>query len=281
MNGGKRSEPAGRPTSPKGLAGALSRGCQGVPGEHRGPRTSTSAAGKYYRAVALGNSEGLIGWCQKTFTIPHDVGPQDGQHVASAQLAPALVENAEGLARVVTVGDGALEFGSERQIQGDETTHLRSLGGSVLAEPMPSSRLGGDERLDMATVRYERRVPVAPDVIWGIVGDAASIHRWFPGVRDCTVVGDVRTLHMANGMDMPEKILTVDPILRRFQYTITSPLYRMHLGTIDVIELGPQDSLIVYSTVSDPDVLALVVGGGTYFALDEIERQALAKAAQE
>jgi len=84
--------------------------------------------------------------------------------------------------------------------------------------------------------------------------------------------GKLRTIHLANGLSMPENIIVSDDIARRFAYSIVSPLYRSHLGTIDVIEIGPQDSLCVYSTTAEPDVLALVIGGGTYAALDEIQR---------
>jgi hypothetical protein len=73
---------------------------------------------------------------------------------------------------------------------------------------------------------------------------------------------------------MPEEILTNDPILRRFAYRITSPVYRFHLGVIDVIELGTNDSLCVYSTTAEPDTLALIVAGGTVGALAEIKRLA-------
>lgn len=73
---------------------------------------------------------------------------------------------------------------------------------------------------------------------------------------------------------MPEEILTNDPLLRRFVYRITAPIYRFHLGVIDVIEIGEDDSLCVYSTTAEPDVLALVVAGGTSDALAEIKRLA-------
>jgi hypothetical protein len=78
---------------------------------------------------------------------------------------------------------------------------------------------------------------------------------------------------------MPEEILTNDPLLRRFVYRITAPLYKFHLGTIDVIEIGEKDSLCVYSTTADPDVLALLIDGATEAALIKIKR--LAEAAGE
>jgi hypothetical protein len=66
---------------------------------------------------------------------------------------------------------------------------------------------------------------------------------------------------------MPEHLLTVDPTLRRFQYRITAPMFREHLGTVDVHDLGDGTSLVVYSTDADPAALALVIGGAARAAL--------------
>ena len=126
----------------------------------------------------------------------------------------------------------------------------------------------------MATVRYERRIKASPDTVWNLVRDPRSIPEWFPGITSCDVDGKVRTIHLANGISMPEEIIISDDLLRRFVYRVTSPLYRSHLGTIDVIEIGPKDSLCIYSTTAEPDVLALVIGGGSAGALDEIQRLA-------
>jgi hypothetical protein len=78
----------------------------------------------------------------------------------------------------------------------------------------------------------------------------------------------------ATGLEMPEEILTIDNHLRRFAYRVTAPIYRFHLGVIDVIELGRNDSLCVYSTTAEPDLLALLIDGGTVGALDQIQRLA-------
>ena len=73
-------------------------------------------------------------------------------------------------------------------------------------------------------------------------------------------------------MPMPEEILVNDPVQRRFQYRITAPLFRHHRGTIDVIDLGDETSLVVYATEADPLTMALTIGGGTAGALDELRR---------
>jgi hypothetical protein len=99
------------------------------------------------------------------------------------------------------------------------------------------------------------------------------LHTWFPGIVDCTVDGTTRVITMGSGISMPEEILVRDDLQRRFQYRITAPLFKHHRGTIDVIDLGDQTSLVVYSTEADPRTMALVIASGTNGALHELKRQ--------
>jgi ligand-binding SRPBCC domain-containing protein len=124
----------------------------------------------------------------------------------------------------------------------------------------------------MASLRHERRIAAPADTVWRVVCRPETIPDWFPGIVSCTVEGNIRTITTASGIEMPEEILTIDPIIRRFAYRITAPIYRFHLGVIDVIELGANDSLCVYSTTAEPDALALIIAGGTIGALVEIQR---------
>ncbi|HVB50514.1 MAG TPA: SRPBCC family protein [Acidimicrobiales bacterium] len=124
----------------------------------------------------------------------------------------------------------------------------------------------------MASLRYERRIAAPADVVWGVVTRPETIPEWFPGVVSCTVEGNIRVIQLSSGLEMPEEILVNDALQRRFVYRITAPLYRFHLASIDVIEIGENDSLCVYATTAEPDTLALIVGGGTNSALSEIQR---------
>lgn len=133
----------------------------------------------------------------------------------------------------------------------------------------------------MASLRHERRINAPADVVWDVIAAPESIVEWFPGVVSATMDGATRTITTAAGIVMPEEILTIDPLQRRFAYRITAPLYRFHLGVIDVIELAEGDSLCVYSTTAEPDTLALLVAGGSLGALDEIQRIAEASAKGE
>ena len=130
------------------------------------------------------------------------------------------------------------------------------------------------EVVNVASLRHERRIAATADVVWDVVRRPESIPTWFPGIVSCTVEGDVRVITTATGMEIPEKIMTIDSTIRRFAYRVTAPLYTFHLGVIDVIEIGQFDSLCVYSPTAEPDTLALLIAGGTVGALEEIQRLA-------
>jgi hypothetical protein len=125
----------------------------------------------------------------------------------------------------------------------------------------------------MATVRREIRIHAPAEEVWATIGDPGTIHEWFPGIVASTVEGTVRTITLGSGVPLPEDIITNDPILRRFQYRISGGLFRNHLGTVDVLDLGDGTCLTVYSTDAEPDVMALVIGGATGAALHELKRQ--------
>ena len=133
----------------------------------------------------------------------------------------------------------------------------------------------------MASLRHERRINAPADVVWNFIARPESIVDWFPGVVSCTVEGSLRTIRLASGIEMPEELLTIDRLQRRFAYRITAPPYRFHLGVIDVIELTEDESLCIYSTTAEPDALALIIAGGTIGALAEIQRLAEAAAKGE
>lgn len=125
----------------------------------------------------------------------------------------------------------------------------------------------------IGNVRYETRIRRPAAQVWALAGDAARLHEWFPGIVACQVNGTQRIITVAAGLPLPEEIVCCDDTLRRFQYRITAPIFQHHRGTIDVIDLGDETCLVVYSTECDPRAMALVIGGGTAGALDELKRQ--------
>lgn len=123
------------------------------------------------------------------------------------------------------------------------------------------------------SIRHHVLIRRPADDVWALAGDPARLHEWFPGITSCQVDGASRVIVLGSGLPMPEEILVCDPVQRRFQYRITAPLLTFHRGTIDVIDLGDETCLVVYSTDADPRTMALVIGGGTAGALQELARQ--------
>ncbi len=125
----------------------------------------------------------------------------------------------------------------------------------------------------LGSIRHETRIRRSAGEVWELVGDAARLHEWFPGITSSPVDGTSRLITTDAGLPMPEEILVVDPVQRRFQYRLTAPVFRHHRGTIDVIDLDDATCVVVYSTEADPRAMALVIGGATAGALDELRRQ--------
>ena len=123
---------------------------------------------------------------------------------------------------------------------------------------------------DRGTVRRQVRIARAPDDVWAIVGAPERLPEWFPGIVDCSVDGMTRVIHTGSGIPMPEELITIDPILRRFQYRITAGLFRENLSTIDVLDLDDGTSLVVYGVDAEPSTMALLIGGAAGNALEHL-----------
>jgi carbon monoxide dehydrogenase subunit G len=119
------------------------------------------------------------------------------------------------------------------------------------------------------TVRREVRINCPADKVWALVGDAVRIPEWFPGIVEAAVEGDTRTITTGAGIPMAETF-TSDPLQRRFQYRITGGLLQEHVSTLDVIDLGNDTCLVVYSVDADPNTMALVIGGAAGNALEHL-----------
>lgn len=120
------------------------------------------------------------------------------------------------------------------------------------------------------SVRRHVRIRRPAADVWARVGDPARIQEWFPGIVESSVDGSTRTVTTGAGLPMPEEIVTNDPVQRRFQYRITAPLFREHLSTLDVLDLGDGTSVVVYAADATPSTLALVIAGAAGSALEHL-----------
>jgi Polyketide cyclase / dehydrase and lipid transport len=123
-----------------------------------------------------------------------------------------------------------------------------------------------------ASVRRHVRIARPADDVWAMVGDPARLPEWYPGIPSCTVDGDRRVIVTGSGLPIPQQLLTIDPMQRRFQYRVTAPMFREHLATIDVYDLEDGTCLVAYAVDADPATMALVLGGAGGNALRNLRR---------
>jgi carbon monoxide dehydrogenase subunit G len=126
--------------------------------------------------------------------------------------------------------------------------------------------------MTLGSIRHQIRIHRPAATVWELAGNPTRLHEWFPGIASCQVDGNIRTIVLDSGIPMPEEILVKDDVQRRFQYRITAGVFTYHRGMIDVIDLGDDTCLVVYSTDCDPRAMALTIGGATAGALDELAR---------
>ncbi|MBB3664494.1 hypothetical protein FB384_003398 [Prauserella sediminis] len=112
--------------------------------------------------------------------------------------------------------------------------------------------------------------------VWRIVSDAPAISAWFPAITQSDGNGSYRTVTLQDGARLQEEVVTCDPALRRFQYRVVGgdlPI-EAHLGTVDVLELGPRKCAVVYSTDIEPPDLADAFGPAIEEAVSNLARVA-------
>ena len=127
----------------------------------------------------------------------------------------------------------------------------------------------------MSTLRSHIVIEASPDALWKVVSDAPAIADWFPAIKSSTGDQTHRTVVLQDGAALEEAVVTADSSLRRFQYRVVGgdlPV-EQHLGTVDVIELRPNRSLVVYSTEIEPAVLADAFEAAVSEAVSALPRQ--------
>jgi uncharacterized protein YndB with AHSA1/START domain len=120
------------------------------------------------------------------------------------------------------------------------------------------------------SVRREIKIQHPAAEVWELVGDPARIQEWFPGIVSSSVSGDERVITTDAGQSITERVITLDPLQRRFQYAMDWPICREHLGTVDVLELDERTCLVVYGTDAEPATMALTLGGAAGAALGQL-----------
>lgn len=94
-------------------------------------------------------------------------------------------------------------------------------------------------------MKVSERIEAGADAVWALLGDFGGVQRFSRGIEGCEVegegVGAVRTLRMAGGLEIRERLEALDEAGRTLRYSIVgeSPLpVDDYLATIRVVEEG-------------------------------------------
>jgi uncharacterized protein YndB with AHSA1/START domain len=98
-------------------------------------------------------------------------------------------------------------------------------------------------------------VAVPPDEAWALAGDPVRIREWFAPVSDIAVEGDLRTVTMANGAELVERLVDRDDAARTYSYVVESgiPGLTSHRATIRV-EAAPGGSRVRWRQTATSEV---------------------------
>jgi uncharacterized membrane protein len=124
----------------------------------------------------------------------------------------------------------------------------------------------------MTSLRSTVTIEASADDVWAVVASSDELPSWFASVDSCSVEGDMRLCTLKRGGRVLERVVNVDDALRRFQYSVVEGLpVSNHLGTIDVIETGARQCLVVYSTEAEPDPVAVGISQAVAGALADLK----------
>ncbi|MCI0584051.1 MAG: SRPBCC family protein [Chloroflexi bacterium] len=124
----------------------------------------------------------------------------------------------------------------------------------------------------MPTVSVTQTLDASPEAVWSIIAAGDRVDRWLPAVTACRLEGSgpgARRVCIVGGAELEERIDTVDPSARLFQYRITRqsmmPI-RDIVGTFHVAALGPRKTHVLWSLrfeLDDPAHLDAIRNGIT------------------
>ncbi|MDH3226024.1 MAG: SRPBCC family protein [Thermoleophilia bacterium] len=109
----------------------------------------------------------------------------------------------------------------------------------------------------MASIYAEVTINRPADEVWAEVADVGGISGMLEIVSESSADGDVRKCTLANGAEIKEKILSVDPDNRRVGYTVTEGLpFEYHAASMQVFDEGDGTSRLRWITDVKPDAEA-------------------------
>lgn len=106
-------------------------------------------------------------------------------------------------------------------------------------------------------VNVRKTVAAPADQVWSAISGIGGLERWFPVIASCRVegvgVGAIRTMELAGGGAIKDRIDVIDPASRRVVYTrFVHPFpVSKYVGTVDVRPAGTERAEILWSLEID------------------------------
>lgn len=111
----------------------------------------------------------------------------------------------------------------------------------------------------MATIRKEFEVPASAEAVWAVLRDFAGVEKLATGfVTGCTVeeAGAVRLVTFFNGMQVRERLVTLEEDARRIVYTAFGGRTTHHNASAQVVPLAADRCRFVWTADLLPDAIA-------------------------
>lgn len=111
----------------------------------------------------------------------------------------------------------------------------------------------------MATIRQEFEVPAPAEAVWAALRDFGRVDQLAAGFVTASVLeeeGAVRRITFFNGMEVRERLVSLEDEARRIVYTAEGGRASHHNASAQVIALGPQRCRFVWITDLLPDAIA-------------------------
>lgn len=135
----------------------------------------------------------------------------------------------------------------------------------------------------MAKVKLDTKLPLAADAVWRSIGGFNALPSWHPAIASSEATGEgkgaTRTLTLAGGGSIVERLEDADPARRSYRYSILSgPLpVADYLSELQVKDNGDGTSTVEWSSEFQPkganEGEAVAVMQGVYQAgLDNLRK---------
>jgi len=115
----------------------------------------------------------------------------------------------------------------------------------------------------MATLHRMFEVPAAAEAAWTVLRDFGGLLRLAPGfVAGCTLEEDgaVRLVRFANGMEVRERLVSVEEDALRLVYTAFGGRTTHYNAAAQLVPLGPRQCRFEWTVDLLPDALAPAIG---------------------